>query len=278
MSAIIFNKKLVPSENSCIRYNDRGFTLGHGLFETILIKKSVAPAMDYHWARLNASAPVIDISVPFSQQELELMLSELIVENKLQDKIAGARVTITHGESERGILPLHAPQPNFLISVFECASPVGRPYSALIVSTRKNEHTASARIKSISYLDNILAKQEARDQNYDEAILLNTASNVADGAISNVYMVKGGQIFTPPVADGALPGVIRRILLEEFNTSFSITEKSISVSEILDADEVFLTNALMGVKRVSRLNTKEYSSFAIASSISKALRDKKNYI
>lgn len=278
MSSIIFNKKLVPSENPCIRYNDRGFTLGHGLFETILVKKGAVPAIDYHWARLNASAPVIGISVPFSKQELELMLNELIIENNLQDKIAGARVTITHGESERGILPLHTPQPNFLISVFECASPVDRPYSALIVNTRKNEHTASATIKSISYLDNILAKQEAMNQKYDEAILLNTASNIADGAISNVYMVKDGKIFTPPVADGALPGVIRRILLEEFNTSFSITEQSISVPDILDADEVFLTNALMGVKPVSRLNTRKYSSFAIANSIDEALRDKKNYI
>ena len=278
MSTIIFNKKLIPSENPCIRYNDRGFTLGHGLFETILVKKGAVPAIDYHWARLNASAPVIGTKIPFSQQELESMLSELIIENNLQDKIAGARVTITHGESERGILPLHTPQPNFLIAVFECATPVERPYSALIVNTRKNEHTASARIKSISYLDNILAKQEAMNQNYDEALLLNTASNLADGAISNVYLVKDGEIFTPPVADGALPGVVRCILLEEFNTRFSITERSISVPDLLDADEVFLTNALMGVKPVNRLNTKEFGTFAITNRIGEALRETKNYI
>jgi branched-chain amino acid aminotransferase len=278
MSTIIFNNKLIPSEHPCIRYDDRGFTLGHGLFETLLINKGVIPALDYHWARLNASAPLIGMLIPFTQQELQSMLMELIVENNLQDKVAGARVTISHGEAERGILPLHMPQPNFVIAVFECASPVDRPYSALIVNTRKNEHTASARVKSISYLDNILAKQEALNQHYDEAILLNTASNVADGSISNVYMVKNGKIVTPPVADGALPGVVRSMLLKEFNSLFSIVERSILPTELMTADEVFLTNALMGVKSVSRVNKKDFDSFAVANRIKEALRDRKNYI
>lgn len=176
-----------------------------------------------------------------------------------------------------GILPLQTPTPNCLITVSECANNINRPYSALIVTTRKNEHTASSRIKSISYLDNILAKQEAMKQQYDEAILLNTASNLADGAISNVYIVKNEKIFTPSVADGALPGVIRRILLEELSV-FSIMECSISINDALDADEVFLTNALLGVKSVHRLNTKEYRSFRMTNRIAQVLRATKNYI
>ena len=262
----------------CINYNDRGFTLGHGLFETILIKKNIAPALDYHWRRLESSAPVIDIIIPFSRQELEAMLQELIIVNNLQHKIAGARVTITHGEAARGILPPCPPQPNFLISVFECASITVHPYSALIVNTRKNEHSASTRIKSISYLDNIIAKKEAMRQKYDEAILLNTASNVADGSISNIYMVKDCQVFTPPVEDGALPGVIRSILLEEFNHLFPIIEKSIPPSELMVADEVFLTNALMGIKQVGKINAREFDSCIMMRRIEHALRKEKNYM
>lgn len=278
MTTIILNNKIVPAENPCIHYNDRGFTLGHGLFETILVKKGALPALDYHWQRLKTSAPIIGITLPFTRQELESMLTELIINNHLQDKIAGARVTITHGESERGILPLKAPQPNFLISVFECAVPIDRPYSACIVNTRKNEHTASARIKSISYLDNILAKQEAMSQGYDEAILLNTASNIADGSISNIYIVKNGKILTPPVVDGALPGVVRSILLAELNHLFPIIEKTILPAELLGADEVFLTNALMGVKSVGKVDNKEFNSFGMANKIGDALREMKNYI
>ena len=278
MTTIIFNKKTVSADTPCISHNDRGFTLGHGLFETILIKKNAYPALDYHWKRMDASAPILGITLPFSREELESMLNQLIINNNLQEKLAGARVTITHGEAARGILPVQTPPPNFLITVFECAAPSDKPYSALIVNTRKNEHTPAAKVKTISYIDNILAKQESMSQGYDEAILLNTASNVADGSISNVFMVKDGHIITPPISDGALPGVVRAMLLEEASQHFAIIEKSISPYELLDADEIFLTNALMGIKAVSKLDMKIFSSFPVANQLSSILRDKKNYI
>lgn len=276
MQTIIYNKQLTKSDTPCIHYNDRGYTLGHGLFETILVKKGAIAALDHHWKRLEASAPIIGVIVPFTFLELESMITRLIIENGLQDTIAVARVTLTHGESDRGLLPLQQPQPNFLISVFEY-TPVTRPFTALIVNTRKNEHSAAARVKSISYLDNILAKQEAMSQGYDEAILLNTASNIADGAISNIFMVKNDQIFTPPLSDGALPGVMRSILLQECNQIFPIIETSITSTELLLADEVFLTNALIGIKSVHKMNMKEFSSFLTANKLEKILREK-NYI
>lgn len=278
MTTIIYNNKTIPSDHACIKHNDRGFTLGHGLFETILVKKGTAPAIDYHWHRLETSAPLIGIILPFSKQELTRMLSALINENNLQGKTAGARVTVTHGESARGILPVTPPPPNFVISVFEYTHSPKADFSALIATTRKNEHTIAARIKSISYLDNILAKQEAMNQGYDEAILLNTASNVADGAITNIFMVNNDRIYTPPIADGALPGVIRSILLEELNAEFPVIKKSISTDELLSADEVFLTNALMGIQSVSQINNTKYQVFSTSLAISDKLRTVKNYI
>ena len=116
------------------------------------------------------------------------------------------------------------------------------------------------------------------NQQYDEAILLNTALNVADGSVSNVYMVIQGQIFTPPIKDGALPGVVRSILLEELNHKYPILERSIHPEELLAADEVFLTNALMGVKTVSRLNTRTFESHSVANRIADALRNSMDYI
>lgn len=258
---------MLPSDHPCVRYNDRGLTLGHGLFETILVKKSIMPALDYHWQRLESSALLMGIILPFDRYELETMINQLIAENAFQNKIAGARVTVTHGEAERGILPVNIPEPNFLISVFECAAPGDRPFTALIVNTRKNEHSLSSRIKSLSFLDNIFARQEAMSQKYDEAILLNTAGNVADGSIANVFIINDGQIFTPPVSDGALPGVMRSILIEEFKDNFPIVEKSISADELLMADEVFLTNALMGLKSVQKINTREFWNFEVQNKI-----------
>lgn len=272
MSVIIYNGKSFPLDHPCIKHNDRGLTLGHGLFETIFINKGTIPALDYHWQRLETSAPLIGITVPFSKDKFLEMLASLIERNVLQEKIAVARITITHGESERGILPTTNLEPNYIISVNEYTHVTKPYYSILIASTRKNEKSISARVKSISYLDNILAKQEAISQGYDEAILLNTESNVADGAITNIFIVKDNQIYTPPIADGSLPGVVRRILLQQLTSEFSIIEKSISPVELFNADEVFLTNALIGIQQVNKINKQKYETFSVGNIVSIQLK------
>lgn len=273
---IIYNKRVLTANSPCISPHDRGLTLGHGLFETIFVNKHSFPAFDYHWQRLEASAPLVGIKLPFSQNELESMLSELLVANKLHNRRAGARLTLTHGEAERGLLPLKTPTPNFLITVFAHDLVPNPSYSAMIVNTRKNEYSVSSKVKSISYLDNILAKQEARQQGYDEAILLNSQGKVADGSFTTIYIVKNKQIFTPPVSDGALPGVIRSILMREFQQQVAIIEQSISVAELLAADEVFLSNALMGIQPLTQLNDKKLFSFSKANQIKSLLRTEKN--
>ena len=122
------------------------------------------------------------------------------------------------------------------------------------------------------------AKKEAMEAGYDEAILLNSAGNVADGSISNIFMIKGNQIITPLISDGALPGVIRTLLLEEFKTEFSFVEKTITPEELMLADEIFLTNALMGVKKVCQLNHRAFNFSEITNSIQSAFQERKNYV
>ncbi|OGV50568.1 MAG: hypothetical protein A3F46_01790 [Legionellales bacterium RIFCSPHIGHO2_12_FULL_42_9] len=278
MSYINFNGQVIPATEPCIQTNDRGLTLGDGLFETILIRKSSIPALAYHWKRLETSAPIIGLSIPFPSNTLETMLLALIEKNNLHDKIAGARLTLTSGNSARGILPAPGTKPNFFISVFEHAPLTKVDYSAVIVRIKKNEHAPSSRIKSTSYLDNVLAKKEAVTQGYDEAILLNTANHIADGAISNIFMVKNQHIYTPRIADGALPGVVRTILLDEFSNAFSLTEKSMTIAELIDADEVFVTNALMGIKPVTKLQDKHFMQFPCALGLQAALRERKDYL
>ncbi|MBX9702814.1 MAG: aminotransferase class IV [Silvanigrellaceae bacterium] len=268
-SLINANHKIVTLDSPCIRISDRGFSLGHGLFETILANKGTLPFLPYHWQRLQESASLIDIALPFCEQTLTTMIKELIFLNHLQNEQAIVRITLTHGEATRGLLPAEPPTSNFFITVFPMVPLADAPFTAMIVKTKKNEHSITSKIKSLSYLDNILAKQEAQKENYDEAILLNTASNVADGAISNVYLVKNRQIMTPPISDGALPGVIRGFLLKELAAMFPIDEKSLSPNDFLAADEVFLTNSLIGVKAVKQLNHKIFSCFEITHKIKK---------
>lgn len=275
---IIFNGEIIPTTQQCIRYNDRGFTLGHGLFETILINKQEISLLDYHWKRLQTSANLIGIKPPFSCAELKSMINKLNIANNLQDITASVRVTISDGESARGIVSPIPTTPNFIISIVEYHKPQKKSFSAIVVNNIKNEHSLSSQIKSISYLDNIIAKKEAIEKSYDEAILLNTAGKIADGSISNIFIIKNNCIYTPPIKDGALPGVIRTVLLEEFNGTFNIQEKSFTVSEAENADEVFLTNALMGIQPVHLLNFSEYKNFSISNKIANTLKQEKNYI
>lgn len=271
---MIYNGKM-SSDIACIPSNDRGFTLGHGLFETILVVNNSIPALPYHWKRLTASAALIDIAIPFSYSALKAMIVKLITVNKLQDKLAGARLSLTQGEAERGILPAYPPAPNFIINVFEC-SPRKPHYSAMIVNTRKNEYSLTSKLKSLSYLDNILAKQEAVKLGYDEAILLNTSLSIADGSTSNIFMVKDQYIFTPKISDGALPGVIRSILFDELSPLFTIKEASLSVHDLYSAQEIFLTNALMGIQSLNQFNEKVLHSCQMADQIRSVLINK-NY-
>lgn len=277
MHMIIFNGQLLSSTTPCIKHSDRGLTLGHGLFETIFANKSIFPALEYHWHRLETSASLIGVGLPFSKQALETMLASLLRANNLQKKVAAVRLTVTHGESARGILPITSPSPNYVISVYEYSYTPKLDFACFIANTRKNEHTLATQLKSISYLDNILAKKEAFDQGYDEAILLNTAMNVADGSISNIFMVKQQTIYTPRLSDGALPGVIRCILMEELKFEFPIVEHCISMDELLNADEVFLTNALMGVQPVSRINSRHYTRCVVSQMISERFVALKQY-
>jgi len=257
-SYIIFNDKLLPANKACFKYNDRGLTLGHGLYETIRIEHNQPIALQYHWQRLQKSAKLLGLSIPFDFQHMQCTLKKLIQANHAHTP-NGIRITLTDGESGRGLLSDTPSSPNAVISTF-LNKIIKKQMSACIVSHKKNETALSSRVKSISCIDNIMAKQEAVKQGYDEAILLNNQSNIADGALSNIFIVKNNQIYTPPISDGALPGIVRRIILEKLAASFTITEKSLSVAETLTADELFITNALLGIMPIEKLNQTHYKN------------------
>lgn len=275
---ILFNDKLLPANQSCIKCNDRAFTLGHGLFETLFIHNNQIPALSYHWQRLVTGSALLGCPIPFTLEKFQKMILQLTAANKLEKGMAGARLTLSRGESERGLLATIDTLPNFSLSVFKLAASTKSSFAVKIVNLRKNEFSPTAQVKSTSYIDNILAKEQAVREGFDEAILLNTAANVADGSVANIFMVKNKQIFTPKLSDGALPGVVRQILLTELNHKYNITEKTISLSCLMNADEIFLTNALMGVKPVHRINNKNLSNFNLSGKLANLLREAKNYI
>jgi len=226
---------------------DRGFTLGDGLFETIAVRGGNILRLEAHLARLKQGCDVLQLTYPTT--DFAATIEAVCTANNFTD--AAIRLTLTRGCASRGLLPAATAQPTLLISAEGWAGSPPPARCVIATVTRRNEHSPLARIKSLNYLDNILARQEAAARGANEAILLNTAGRVAETTISNVFIVKQGRVLTPPVGDGALPGIMRAVVLHAYNG----VEATLMIEDLATADGIFLTNSL-GIRTVASIDGK----------------------
>lgn len=254
MAFVIVNGETKSAAEPVINAFDRGLTLGHGLFETMVSNKGVVDLLAFHWERLSRGCLLLAIPLPFNLDELKALIGELLQANQLQKEKAILRLTLTDGSFERGILANGSQKPTYILSVNRFGI-LPQTLRTTVVNTRRNENSLTAQIKSISYLDNILAKKEAVNGGFDEAILLNSQSQVAEGAVSNLFVVKNKVVYTPRIEDGALPGVIRQLLLQLLpQAGMVIKEQMLSIASLKEADELFMTNVVWQVIPVSQLD------------------------
>jgi branched-chain amino acid aminotransferase len=216
---------------------DRGFTLGDGLFETIRVAQGTARHLGRHLDRLTAGAAFLDLPMPYAAPALAEAIAELIVAQGLAEGVL--RLTLTRGVGPRGLPPPAEPKPTLVMTLAPASPPAGPVTAAIARTTRRNEHSPLSRLKTTNTLDAILARQEATRRGAGEALLLNTAGRVAEASVANLFIVKRGRLLTPPVAEGALPGIRRALLLER-----GAEEAPVAVADLLDADEAFLANSL----------------------------------
>ena len=222
--------------------SDAGLLYGRGLFETFRTRRGAVYLLQRHLARLEAGARTLGIELPAALGGLGDIVRELSDRCRLDD--ARMRLTLTAGPAGgRPALLIQAqPVTNYPERVYEQGA------SAIIVPVRRNETSPLSRIKSLSCLDNILAREQARRAGADEALLLNTRGLLAEGSASNVFVLSGGELLTPPVEDGALPGITRGAVLElAEEAGIPARQASLSYDKLRAADEAFLTNALAGV-------------------------------
>jgi branched-chain amino acid aminotransferase len=215
---------------------DRGFTLGDGLFETLAVRDGKILRLRKHLRRLGRGCDLIRLPPP--PDTLASAIAAVLAANALQD--AAVRITYTRGVGARGLPIPDTCQPTLLVTAAPLPAP--RPPAHCIVSTvtRRNEHSPLSRIKSTNYLDNVLARDEAQRRGAADALLLNTAGSMAEATAANLFIVKNGLVVTPPLADGALEGIMR----EELIAITGAIECSLHLRDVLSADEVFLSNSL----------------------------------
>jgi branched-chain amino acid aminotransferase len=255
---IYLNGAIVPPDFARIDPADRGFTLADGLFETFRAYRGKPFRLEDHLMRLESSAQALGIPLLFDAVMIAEAVLELLEANALIKDDAAIRITATRGTGPRGLLPPADVKPTLMITTSAYA-PLPETCSAAIVDIRRNEGSPLSRMKSLGYLDNVLAARAAADRGAEEAILLNNAGWVAGAARANVFAVLDGRLLTPPLSDGVLPGIARRVVLELAKAlRIPAEEASLSPADLLGAGEIFLTNSLFEIRAIGRLDGRDF--------------------
>lgn len=253
------NDGLVPVDEAALDPRDRGFTLGDGLFETIRVRGGRPLFLDLHLARLRAGAGRIGLSRVPDDETLSGAIRMTLEANGLSD--AAVRLTVSRGvPANRGLLPKPEPAPSLVVHAQPFAGYPAELYSrglrAATSSIPRNERSPLARIKALSYLDNVLARREADASGVDEALMLNTAGHLACASAANLFLARGETLLTPDPESGVLPGTVRGLVLAELAPQMGLTavERTVRTEELATADEAFLTSALLGVMPLTEVD------------------------
>lgn len=246
---IWFNGELISANEACVSPFDLGLTVGLGVFETMAAYDGKVFAYDLHHARLIKSAEVFALPVP-ERSVITAAITEVIDANYYHQGRYRIRVTLSGGVNQLGggseqgdvMVTARAAQAADSASGSDSAKLAWVPFVI-------NERAATAGVKSTSYADHVLAYRHALNAGADEALMLNTQGHLAEGSMSNVFVVKDGVVQTPSLASGCLPGVTRQLVIALCaDLDLPIKECQLGEQDIDSADEIFLTSSLREIQ------------------------------
>jgi branched-chain amino acid aminotransferase len=246
---IFLNDRFVPREEARVSVFDHGFLYGDGIYETLRAYGGRIFMLQQHLTRLQRSAKLIGLEIPIAEKDWPNLLSDAIARNGLRD--AYLRITVSRGTGEIGLDPGLCPKPTVVIIAkpFQAypAHLFARGVSLVTTSVHRNLATAlSPQIKSLNFLNNILAKQEATKAGAFDGVMLNAEGHLTECTTSNIFFVQHGRLCTPSVACGILDGITREVVLTLAKERGMPTEESAYTPEALrQAEECFLTNTTM---------------------------------
>ena len=261
---IFLNDRFVTREQAVVSVFDHGFLYGDGVYETLRSYGRRVFMLHKHLARLERSASLIDLEIPIPGKDWPGLLQEALERNSLED--AYLRITVSRGEGEIGLDPMLCPRPTVVI----VAKPLpqyppqlfDRGVSLALVSVRRNLSSAlSPQIKSLNFLNNILAKQEADRAGAFDAVMLNAEGFVTECSTSNLFFVHNGRLCTPSTEAGILDGITREIILLLAGEQAIPLEQGLYTPAVLrGAQECFLTNTTMEVMPVCEIDASPVGS------------------
>lgn len=257
MNRIWCNGRWLAEAEFAAGAGERGLLLGLGLFETLLAVDGDPVFVDRHEKRLRSACGRLGWEWPLAGHELGPVMSELLAANGLTAGQARIRLSVSGGSG-----PLNDISPGPDRMVWIRASRVGESAPTAVVDLspwRRNEQSPLAGLKCFSYAENLLALDDARRKGFTETIFLNGRDELCEAATANLFWVKDGAAFTPPLRAGCLPGVTREVVMEcAAAVGISCRERNAGLEALTTADEIFLTSSTRGVTSVSTFQSRNF--------------------
>lgn len=255
MEFVCFNRNFLPANGPLFTAQNRSFRYGDGLFETMKVYQSKILLEQFHYDRLILGLKMLQIENSLAVSELSQLISELCERNKCVDS---ARVRLA-------VYRNHENKAEFVIEAWPLSKEVNQwDKNGLTIDlyphARKNPD-AFSNLKTANFLPYILAEIFAKERGIDDVIVLNALNFIADSSKANVFLIKNKEIITPALHQGCVAGVMRRFLFDELKKNgYRIRQNEISEEDLLNADEIFLTNSIYDIRWVQKFRDKMYSS------------------
>ncbi len=261
---VFIDGKIYSKEDAKISVLDHGLLYGDGVFEGIRIYNGRIFKLNEHTNRLYDSAHSIMLSIPMEKEDMNRAIIETVKANGLSDGYI--RVVVTRGVGDLGLDPRKCPKPSVIIIADKIKlypqSLYENGLSIITVPIRRNIPEAiNPQIKSLNYLNNILAKVEAVHRGYEEALMLNHTGYVAECTGDNIFMVKDNKIMTPPAAAGVLEGITAKVVMEiAEGMGISIERRWLTRHDIFCSQEAFLTGTAAEIIPVVKIDDRDIGS------------------
>lgn len=250
-----------PKSQAKVSVYDHGLLYGDGVFEGIRAYNGIVFKLKEHISRLYRSAHALRLKIPLTEEEMTKAVVETLRKNNLRD--AYIRLVVTRGVGDLGLDPRKCPNPSIIIITdtisIMSSEAKEKGISTAITWVRRNPvDTTTHEIKSLNYLNSVLAKMEATAYGVDEAIGLDKTGLISEGVGENLFIVKDGKVFTPPSSTGALAGITAKLATEfAKNLGYTVAEANITPFQLFTADEVFFTGTAAEVVPIREVNKRQ---------------------
>lgn len=261
---VYVNGKYVGKSGAVVSVFDHGLLYGDGVFEGIRAYNGSVFQLDAHIDRLYDSAKFIQLEIPLPRDELVEAILATLRKNQLRD--AYIRVVITRGVGDLGIDPTSCKRATIFIIAEPATSVLGakspKVYNLIIASVRRDVVDATSHeVKSLNYLNSVMARLEAKNAGVNDAIMLDSRGLVSEASATNVFIVKDRRVFTPPTSAGILHGITRAVVIHLCSDlGFELSERDVTPFELLTADEVFLAGTKGEIIAVGTVNGQRIDS------------------